>query len=83
MGFRILYGGSVTADDAGEVLGLPDMGGVLTGGTSLLAVDFDALLRRVPEECFAPEQTWSIPHRTSLATSKTCEVFLARRRFPR
>ena len=37
MGFWILYGGSVTADDAGEGLGLPDVGGVLIGGTSLLA----------------------------------------------
>ena len=83
MGVRILYGGSVTADDTGEGLGLPDMEGVLIGGTSLLAVDFDALLRRVPEERFAPEQTWSIPHQTSLAPLKPCEVFSARRRFPR
>ncbi|WP_428486299.1 triose-phosphate isomerase [Rhodopila sp.] len=51
---RILYGGSVTADNADEVLGLPDVGGVLIGGASLLAVDFDAVLRCVPEALFAP-----------------------------
>jgi len=48
-GVRILYGGSVTADNASEVLGLPEVGGVLIGGASLLAADFDAVLRCVPE----------------------------------
>lgn len=51
---RILYGGSVTADNAKEVLGLPNVGGVLIGGASLLAVDFDAVLRCVPEQLLAP-----------------------------
>jgi len=46
---RILYGGSVTASDAAEVLGLNDVGGVLIGGASLLAVNFDAVLRCVPD----------------------------------
>ena len=48
-GIRILYGGSVTADNANEVLGLAEVGGVLIGGASLLAVDFDAVLRCVPD----------------------------------
>jgi triosephosphate isomerase len=46
---RILYGGSVTAENAGEVLALAEVGGVLIGGASLLAKDFDAVLRCVPE----------------------------------
>ena len=49
-GIRILYGGSVTADNANEVLGLADVGGVLIGGASLLAADFDAVLRCVPDQ---------------------------------
>ena len=32
---RILYGGSVTADNAGELLSLPDIDGALVGGASL------------------------------------------------
>jgi triosephosphate isomerase len=47
-GIRILYGGSVTADNASEVLGVADVGGVLIGGASLLAADFDAVLRTLP-----------------------------------
>ena len=47
---RILYGGSVTADNAREVLGLAEVGGVLIGGASLLAADFNAVLRCVPEQ---------------------------------
>jgi len=50
---RILYGGSVTAHNAGEVLALAEVGGVLIGGASLLAKDFDAVLRCVPEPRFA------------------------------
>lgn len=53
-GIRILYGGSVTADNAREVLELDDVGGVLIGGASLLAADFDAVLRCVPQQRFAP-----------------------------
>lgn len=46
---RILYGGSVTSDNALEILGLADVGGVLIGGASLKAADFDAVLRKVPD----------------------------------
>lgn len=52
-GIRILYGGSVTEGNAREVLGLAEVGGVLIGGASLLAADFDAVLRCVPEQHFA------------------------------
>jgi len=41
---RILYGGSVTSSNARAILGLPDVGGVLIGGASLTAADFDAVL---------------------------------------
>ena len=49
-GIRILYGGSVTADNAHDILELDEVGGVLIGGASLSASDFDAVLRRVPEQ---------------------------------
>lgn len=45
---RILYGGSVTSDNAHEILGLANVDGVLIGGASLLAANFDAVLRSVP-----------------------------------
>ncbi len=41
---RILYGGSVTASNARSILGLAEVGGVLIGGASLTARDFDAVL---------------------------------------
>ena len=34
-GVRILYGGSVTPDNASELLGLEDVDGALVGGASL------------------------------------------------
>ncbi|MGO9490210.1 MAG: triose-phosphate isomerase [Solirubrobacteraceae bacterium] len=37
---RILYGGSVKPDNAGELLGLPDVDGALVGGASLEAASF-------------------------------------------
>jgi triosephosphate isomerase len=42
---RILFGGSVTSENANEILSLPNVGGVLIGGASLKAADFDAVLR--------------------------------------
>ena len=47
---RILHGGSITSDNALDTLGLPEVGGVLIGGASLKAADFDAVLRVVPEQ---------------------------------
>jgi triosephosphate isomerase (TIM) len=37
---RILYGGSVTPDNAGELFGQPDVDGGLVGGASLKAESF-------------------------------------------
>jgi triosephosphate isomerase len=39
-GIRILYGGSVKADNAGELFAQPDIDGGLVGGASLVAEDF-------------------------------------------
>jgi triosephosphate isomerase len=44
-GMRILYGGSVTSDNAHEILGLANVDGVLIGWARLLAADFDAVLQ--------------------------------------
>lgn len=45
---RILYGGSVKPDNAGELLALPDIDGGLVGGASLDAEDFATLVDAVP-----------------------------------
>ena len=39
-GVRILYGGSVKPGNAKVLLGLPEVGGALVGGASLVAADF-------------------------------------------
>jgi len=41
---RILYGGSVRPENAGEILGLRGVDGALVGGASLKAKDFLAIL---------------------------------------
>jgi triosephosphate isomerase (TIM) len=41
---RILYGGSVTGDNAAELLALPDVDGVLVGGASLTAAKFGPII---------------------------------------
>jgi len=43
-GVRILYGGSVKADNAKELLGQNDVDGALVGGASLKLVDFNAII---------------------------------------
>jgi triosephosphate isomerase (TIM) len=45
---RILYGGSVTPDNAAELLALPDVDGALVGGASLEAESFAAIVGAVP-----------------------------------
>jgi len=40
---RLLYGGSVKADNAGEIMAIADVDGVLVGGASLDADQFDAI----------------------------------------
>jgi triosephosphate isomerase (TIM) len=42
-GVRILYGGSVKASNAGDILGRPDVDGALVGGASLDPVEFTAI----------------------------------------
>jgi triosephosphate isomerase (TIM) len=42
---RIQYGGSVKADNAAELLNLPDVDGALVGGASLKAGDFAAIVK--------------------------------------
>ena len=44
---RILYGGSVKADNAAELCAQPDVDGVLVGGASLTADSFAAILQGV------------------------------------
>jgi len=41
---RILYGGSVKADNAKELLSMPDVDGALVGGASLKSADFSAII---------------------------------------
>jgi triosephosphate isomerase len=41
---RIQYGGSVKADNAHELLSMPDVDGALVGGASLKAADFNAII---------------------------------------
>ena len=45
---RILYGGSVDPSNARKILALPEVNGVLVGGESLKATDFEGILRAVP-----------------------------------
>lgn len=47
-GVRILYGGSVTPANAGELLGVPEVGGVLVGGASLTAESLLAIAAAAP-----------------------------------
>ena len=42
---RILYGGSVKPGNAAALMGLPDVGGALVGGASLIAADFLAIAK--------------------------------------
>ena len=42
---RILYGGSVTGDNAGAILAAPDVDGALVGGASLTAAKFVPIIR--------------------------------------
>ena len=44
-GLRILYGGSVKPSNAASLMALPEVGGALVGGASLVAEDFLAIAR--------------------------------------
>jgi triosephosphate isomerase len=47
---RILYGGSVKPSNARKILALPEVGGVLVGGASLKAAEFEAIISAVSAE---------------------------------
>jgi triosephosphate isomerase (TIM) len=47
-GIRILYGGSVNAGNAAELLGQPDIDGALVGGASLEPAEFAAIIAAAP-----------------------------------
>jgi triosephosphate isomerase len=46
---RILYGGSVTADNIAEFVNQPEIDGALVGGASLRANDFLGIVRQTSE----------------------------------
>jgi triosephosphate isomerase len=60
---RILYGGSVEPSNARAILALPEVGGVLVGGASLKAADFEAIFRSVAHHEAAGFPTDSVPNR--------------------
>jgi triosephosphate isomerase len=45
----ILYGGSVKPGNAAAILAVPEVGGALVGGASLVAADFLAIAAAAPE----------------------------------
>lgn len=47
---RVLYGGSVKADNAAELLGCPDIDGALVGGASLDAAGFAKIVKAAPRQ---------------------------------
>lgn len=49
-GGKLLYGGSVNAENAGAILSLPQVHGVLVGGASLKAESFNAIIRAAQEQ---------------------------------
>ena len=49
-GTRLLYGGSVKADNAAGLFSLADVDGGLIGGASLVAGDFLAIARAAQEK---------------------------------
>jgi triosephosphate isomerase len=51
---RILYGGSVKADNAATLFAQPDIDGGLIGGASLKAADFIAICRAAADAKNAP-----------------------------
>jgi triosephosphate isomerase (TIM) len=48
---RILYGGSVTQDNVGELIGMDDIDGALVGGASLKPEGFLGIIRKINGEC--------------------------------
>jgi triosephosphate isomerase (TIM) len=58
---RILYGGSVKPDNAGELLRLPDVDGALVGGASLQAQSFAAIVAAATAGPLADNQVAPAP----------------------
>lgn len=52
---RILYGGSVKPLNAHDILAIPEVGGVLIGGASLKAGDFDGILEITRRKAARPD----------------------------
>jgi triosephosphate isomerase len=52
---RILYGGSVKADNAAAIMALPNVGGVLVGGASLSANEFLSIIAAANKNAVGPE----------------------------
>jgi len=46
---RILYGGSVIADNTAEFMSQPEIDGALVGGASLKATEFLSIVKQIPE----------------------------------
>jgi triosephosphate isomerase (TIM) len=49
-GIRILYGGSVTKDNIGELGGMEDIDGALVGGASLKPDSFLGIIAKMPQD---------------------------------
>jgi len=47
---RILYGGSVTKDNIGELIEMEDIDGALVGGASLKPEDFLGIIQKIAEK---------------------------------
>jgi len=47
---RILYGGSVTGDNIGELIGMEDIDGALVGGASLKSDAFLSIIKIIDEK---------------------------------
>ena len=59
---RILYGGSVKPPNARTILALPEVGGVLVGGASLKAADFERIFRAIPHHEATGSSTDRVPN---------------------
>jgi len=62
---RILYGGSVNTANAREILRIPEVDGVLVGGESLNAKDFEEICRSIPTNAFQMEKPENLSHDTA------------------
>ena len=80
---RILYGGSVKPANARAILALPEVGGVLVGGASLNAVDFEAIFRAVSNHGLtarspfpSTDTSYPLPYISLLDTKENWDLLL-------